>query len=55
MLKQDIYGFAKNLDMTLNRMLDGEKLEARPYGEDDLWGMIYERLLELSNMYTHKK
>ena len=53
MLKQDIYGF-KNLDMALNIMLNGEKLESRPYSEDDLWGMIYERLRELSNMYTHK-
>lgn len=54
MLKQDIYGFTKNLDMALNIMLNGEKLESRPYSEDDLWGMIYERLRELSNMYTHK-
>ena len=27
MLKQDIYGFTKNLDMALNIMLNGEKLE----------------------------
>ena len=54
MLKQDIYGFTKNLDMALNIMLNGEKLESRPYSEDDLWGMIYERLRELSNMDTHK-
>lgn len=54
MLKQDIYGFTKNLDMALNIMLNGEKLESRPYSEDELWGMIYERLRELSNMYTHK-
>ena len=54
MLKQDIYGFTKNLDMALNIMLNGEKLESRPYSEDDLWGMIYERLRALSNMYTHK-
>lgn len=54
MLKQDIYGFTKNLDMALNIMQNGEKLESRPYSEDDLWGMIYERLRELSNMYTHK-
>ena len=54
MLKQDIYGFTKNLDMALNIMLNGEKLESRPYSEGELWGMIYERLRELSNMYTHK-
>lgn len=53
-LKKDIYGFAKNLDMALNIMLNGEKLESRSYSEDDLWGMIYERLLRLFNMYTHK-
>ena len=54
MLKQDIYRFTKNLDTALNTMLSGKKLETKPYGEDDLWGMIYERLLRLSNMYTHK-
>ena len=53
-LKQDIYRFTKNLDTALNTMLSGKKLEIKPYGEDDLWGMIYERLLRLSNMYTHK-
>lgn len=54
-LERGIYDFSRRLDGTLNRMLDGKRLEAEPYEKDDLWGMIYERLLRLSDMYTHKE
>lgn len=54
-LKRGIYDFSRRLDGTLNRMMDGKRLEAEPYEKDDLWGMIYERLLRLSDMYIHKE
>ena len=53
-LKRGIYDFSRRLDGTLNRMMDGERLEAEPYEKDDLWGMIYERLLRRSEMYIHR-
>lgn len=53
-LKQDIYDFTKKLDTALNRMLNDQELMAEAYQSDDLWGMVYERLVRLSHMYTHK-
>lgn len=53
-LKHDIYDFTKKMDNSLNDLLNDNKLEAIPYQEDDLWGMVYEKLLRLSNMYYHK-
>ena len=53
------YGYGKDAVLLIgikapDYLPSGKKLEIKPYSEDDLWGMIYERLLRLSNMYTHK-
>lgn len=53
-LKRDIYDFTRRLDSSLNNLLNDEKLDSIPYQEDDLWGMVYEKLLRLSHMYHHK-
>lgn len=52
--KRDIYNFTQKLDTAISLMLQEKTLESEPYRTDDLWGMIYERILRLSHMYTHK-
>lgn len=53
-LKRDIYDFTEKLDTVLNRMMNDQELTPEAYQSDDLWGMVYERLVRLSQMYTHK-
>lgn len=53
-LKRDVYDYTQKLDTTINRMLQDEELKAVPYEKDDLWGKIYEKLVRLSYLYTHK-
>ena len=35
-------------------MLKNEELKTSSYKQDDLWGKIYNRLVRLSHLYTHK-
>lgn len=53
-LKQDIYGFTQKLDSSLNILLNNKKLDSVIYEQDDLWGMVYDKLYRTSNMYTRK-
>lgn len=53
-LKRDIYDLTKRLDDSLNELLNGKKLDTKPYQQDDLWGMVYEKLCRVSDMYLHK-
>ena len=53
-LKRDIYDFTEKLDTVLNRIMNDQELTPEAYQSDDLWGMVYERLVRLSQMYTHK-
>ena len=53
-LKQDIYDFTEKLEISLNELLDGKKLNNAVYGQDDLWGMVYDKLCRISDMYTHR-
>lgn len=53
-LKRDIYDFTKKLDNSLLALLNGERLNTAVYQQDDLWGMVYEKLCRVSDMYTRK-
>lgn len=53
-LKQDIYDFNKKLDKNLNILLNDKKLKSVIYKQDDLWGIVYDKLYRISNMYTRK-
>lgn len=34
--------------------VENEELKTSSYKQDDLWGKIYNRLVRLSHLYTHK-
>lgn len=53
-LKHDVYEYTKKLDIAINKMLKNEELKTSSYKQDDLWGKIYNRLVRLSHLYTHK-
>lgn len=53
-LKQEVYDYTEKLDAAINAMLKSEELQTGSYDKDDLWGKIYDRLVRLSKMYTHK-
>lgn len=53
-LKRDVYDFAQKLDGSLNQLMNGNQLETVVYEQDDLWGMVYEKLYRVSDLYTHK-
>ena len=53
-LKRDIYDFTKKLDNSVLALLNGERLNTAVYQQDDLWGMVYEKLCRVSDMYTRK-
>lgn len=44
----------EKLDTAINYMLKNEELKTSPCEKDDLWGKIYDRLVRLSHLYTHK-
>ena len=44
----------QKLDIAINKMLKNEELKTSSYKQDDLWGKIYNRLVRLSHLYTHK-
>lgn len=54
LLQKDIYEYTKKLDIALNQMLNNEELKLNFSGTDDLWGKVYDKLVQLSNMYVHK-
>ena len=53
-LKHDVYEYTEKLDTAINYMLKNEELKTSPCEKDDLWGKIYDRLVRLSHLYTHK-
>lgn len=53
-LKHDVYEYTGKLDIAINKMLKNEELKTSFYKQDDLWGKIYNRLVRLSHLYTHK-
>ena len=53
-LKHDVYEYIEKLDIAINKMLKNEELKTSSYKQDDLWGKIYNRLVRLSHLYTHK-
>lgn len=53
-LKKDIYDFTSRLDKSLNVLLNDKKLDSIVYEQDDLWGMVYDKLYRISNMYILK-
>lgn len=53
-LKRDIYDFTEKLEGSLQKVLDNQKLNKVIYQDDDLWGMVYEKLCRISDRYTHK-
>ena len=53
-LKHDLYVYTEKLDIAINKMLKNEELKTSSYKQDDLWGKIYNRLVRLSHLYTHK-
>ena len=53
-LKHNVYEYTGKLDTAINYMLKNEELKISPYEKDDLWGKIYDRLVRLSYLYTHK-
>ncbi len=53
-LKHDIYDFTRKLENSLNELLNDRNLNKTIYEQDDLWGMVYEKLCRISDMYTHK-
>ena len=46
--------YTEKLDNTINYMLKNGELKTTPYENDDLWEKIYEKLVRLSHLYTHK-
>lgn len=54
LLQKDIYEYTKKLDIALNQMLNNEELKSNFSEADDLWGKVYDKLVQLSNMYAHK-
>lgn len=53
-LKRDIYDFTEKLESSLNELLNDKKPDRMVFGQDDLWGKVYEKLCQISNMYLHK-
>ena len=53
-LKHDIYDFTRKLENSLNELLNSRNLNKTICEQDDLWGMVYEKLCRISDMYTHK-
>jgi signal transduction histidine kinase len=53
-LKHDIYDFTGKLENSLNELLNSRNLNKTICEQDDLWGMVYEKLCRISDMYTHK-
>ena len=53
-LKNDIYDFTEKLENSLNELLNSRNLNKTICEQDDLWGMVYEKLCRISDMYTHK-
>ena len=53
-LNHDVYEYTEKLDIAINKMLKNEELKTSSYKQDDLWGKIYNRLVRLSHLYTHK-
>ncbi|MDO4281875.1 MAG: HAMP domain-containing sensor histidine kinase [Peptococcaceae bacterium] len=53
-LKHDVYEYTAQLDAAIDRMLKNDALQPIPYEKDDLWGKIFDRLVRLSQLYTHK-
>lgn len=53
-LKQDIYDFTEKLESSLQELLNDKKLNRMVCEQDDLWGRVYEKLCQISNMYIHK-
>ncbi len=53
-LKHDVYEYTEKLDTAINYMLKNEELKTSSCEKDDLWGKIYDRLVRLSHLYTHK-
>lgn len=53
-LKHDIYDFTEKLENSLNELLNSRNLNKTICEQDDLWGMVYEKLCRISDMYTHK-
>lgn len=53
-LKRDIYDFTKKLEASLDSLLNDKRLNKLVYEQDDLWGMVYEKLCRISDMYNHK-
>lgn len=54
LLKRDIYDFTKKLEISLKELLNGKTLNKTVCEQDDLWGMVYDKLCRISDMYTHK-
>ncbi len=54
LLQKDIYEYTKKLDIAINQMLNNEELKSDFSEADDLWGKVYDKLVQLSNMYAHK-
>ncbi len=53
-LKRDIYDFTEKLEISLKELLNGKKLDKAVYEQDDLWGMVYDKLCRISDLYTHR-
>ncbi len=53
-LKRDIYDFTGKLEVCLKELLNGEKPDRAEYGQDDLWGKVYDRLCRISDLYMHR-
>ncbi len=53
-LKRDIDDFTKKLEHSLNALLNSRSLNKATDEQDDLWGMVYDKLCRISDLYTHK-
>lgn len=53
-LERDVYDLTKKLDISLNELLNDKRLDRGAYQQDDLWGMVYEKLCRVSDMHAHK-
>lgn len=53
-LKRDIYDFTLQLNESLDDLMKDKELPPAAYRQDDLWGMVYEKLCRISRKYTRK-
>ena len=53
-LKRDVYDFAEKLERGLGELLEEKALRRDIYRQEDLWGMIYEKLCRVSDLYIYK-